>query len=72
MHLQGYRFFADDEDAFGLEDMLQAMMMLRAGSAYVPAKPWQHGIGNKLVSTVDALSKDAQSHLSQMQNVAFH
>lgn len=24
MHQKGYRFFADDEDVYGLEDMLQA------------------------------------------------
>ena len=38
---QGWRFFADDEDEFGLEDVLQALCFLDAGSAWVPAKPWR-------------------------------
>lgn len=63
MHLKGYRFFVDDEDIFGLEDILQANMLLKTGSAYVPAKPWQKGTQNKVVNELSMLTEDAKSHL---------
>ena len=66
MHLKGYRFFADDEDHYSLEDILQANMLLKTGSAYTPAKPWQHGVANKFVDRSDMLSKAAQQHFAQM------
>ncbi len=66
MHLQGYRFFADDEDNFGLEDMLQALMFMKTDSAYVPAKPWQPGAQNTTVTQANSLSKEAQNHLANM------
>ncbi|DBA99584.1 hypothetical protein WJX82_005130 [Trebouxia sp. C0006] len=66
MHLKGYRFFADDEDTFGLENILQALMFMKTGSTPVPAKPWQQGIQSKVVSQANLLSKEAQSHLAQM------
>lgn len=40
MHDKGWRFFADDEDLYGLEELLQALCFLEAGRAFVPAKPW--------------------------------
>jgi hypothetical protein len=43
MHDRGFRFFADDEDDFNLEEVLQALCFAEAGEAYVPAKPWRHG-----------------------------
>ncbi len=66
MRLKGYRFFADDEDTFGLEDILQALMFMKTGSTPVPAKPWQQGIQSKVVTQANLLSKEAQSHLAQM------
>ncbi|KAK9810351.1 hypothetical protein WJX72_009272 [[Myrmecia] bisecta] len=50
---KGYRFFADDEDELGLEDVLQALCFLETGETYVPAKPWQHGLGPKRVREED-------------------
>lgn len=41
MHDKGWRFFADDEDVYGLEELLQALCFLEAGRAFVPAKPWR-------------------------------
>ena len=38
---QGWRFFADDEDEFGLEDVLQALCFVETGSAFCPPKPWE-------------------------------
>ena len=66
MHLQGYRFFADDEDNFGLEDMLQALMFMKTDSAFVPSKPWQQGAENTIVTQANLLSKEAQNHLANM------
>lgn len=66
MHLQGYRFFADDEDNFGLEDMLQALMFMKTDSAFVPSKPWQPGAQNAIVTDASLLSKEAQNHLANM------
>ena len=64
--LKGYRFFADDEDQFGLEDILQAVMFMKSGTAFVPAKPWQHGVTSKTIQRIQDMSKEAQAHLSQM------
>lgn len=70
MHLKGYRFFADDEDTFGLEDILQALVFMKTGSTTVPAKPWQQGTQSKDVTQANLLSKEAQSHLAQMRKSA--
>ena len=66
--LKGYRFFADDEDHFGLEDILQAVMFMKSSQAFVPAKPWQLGLMSKTVHAVEDLSDEAQSHLRQMMS----
>lgn len=67
--LKGYRFFADDEDQFGLEDILQAVMFMKSSTAFVPAKPWQHGVMGKTIQAIQDMSKEAQTHLSQMVSV---
>ena len=67
MHRKGYRLFSDDEDVFGLEDVLQAALFLHAGSAFVPAKPWEHDTSSKVVTDQKLLSKEVQQHLAQMQ-----
>jgi hypothetical protein len=43
MQLKGFRFFADDEDEYGLEDVLCALCFAEEGKARVAAKPWVHG-----------------------------
>ena len=40
---RGWRFFADDEDEFELEAVLQALCFAQAGRAFVPPKPWALG-----------------------------
>ena len=65
-HSKGYRFFADDEDQFGLEDILQAVMFMKSRTAFVPAKPWQHGVTSKTIRVLEDMSKEAQNHFSQM------
>lgn len=68
MQLKGFRFFADDEDHFGLEDILQAVAFMHSSQTFVPAKPWQHGRANAIVATREELSKEAQGHLSQIES----
>lgn len=67
MGRKGLRFFADDEDSFGLEDILQAALFVHTGSTLVPPKPWQQGICNKRVSSQQLLSKEVQQHVTHMQ-----
>ena len=37
----GFRFFADDEDMFDVEDVLQAMCFAEEGETFAPPKPWR-------------------------------
>ena len=67
MQRKGYRFFTDDEDSFGLEDMLQAALFLHEKRTFVPAKPWEHSSSNKIVCEAKLLSRTVQQHLNQMQ-----
>ena len=67
MHRKGYRFFTDDEDAFGLEDVLQAAAFMYTGSTFVPAKPWHQGSHSKVVSSQPLLGTEVQQLLTQMQ-----
>ena len=43
MHKKGFRFFEDDEDEYGLEDLLAALCFLERGETWVPAKAWETG-----------------------------
>ena len=63
---RGFRFFADDEDEFGLEDMLQALCFRAAGRTWVPVKPWEQGVAGKWVRDAQHLSPAAQQHLQQL------
>lgn len=66
---QGYRFFADDEDEFGLEDVLQALCFLESGVTYVPPKPWhrdQSALGI-WVNTASALPPGPRSLLKRLK-----
>ncbi|GAX76439.1 hypothetical protein CEUSTIGMA_g3884.t1 [Chlamydomonas eustigma] len=38
---KGWSFFVEDEDEFGLEDMLQAMVFRNLGGAFIAPKPWK-------------------------------
>jgi len=67
--LKGMRFFADDEDEFGLEDILEAAVFLECGSVRVPHKPWEvvkgrggRNAGYDLVRHFEGLSKRARAH----------
>ena len=67
MQRTGCRFFVDDEDSFGLEDLLQAAVFLHEGRTFVPAKAWQHEACDKIVSNAKQLNEEVQQHLAQMQ-----
>ena len=66
MMQKGVRFFREDEDDFGLEDILQALCFLETGAAFVPSKPWQHGMEAKIVQDVASLSQEVQDHLERL------
>ncbi len=64
---KGYRFFVDDEDAFQLEGLLQALCFLEVGSAFVPGKPWERQSGGaRRVSDVALLPEDAKEVLASL------
>jgi hypothetical protein len=42
---QGYAFFADDEDEFGLASLLQAMIFHETGSTAARPQPWEMAAG---------------------------
>ena len=63
---KGWRFFREDEDEFGLEDILQALTFLETGSTFVPPKPWHHGSEAKVVEDVNDLSEQVQGHLERL------
>jgi hypothetical protein len=62
---KGYRFFVDDEDEFGLEDILQALCFLETGETYVPPKPWEQQLKGKRVRDVSLLSETARKQLEK-------
>jgi hypothetical protein len=42
---QGYAFFADDEDEFGLASLLQALLFHETGSTVERLQPWELAVG---------------------------
>ena len=66
MMQKGMRFFREDEDEFGLEDILQALCFLETGCTYVPPKPWHHGSEAKVTEDVASLSQEVQNHLERL------
>ena len=63
---RGYRFFADDEDAFELEEVLQALCFAQAGRAFVPPKPWAAGEEARWASHPAALPPAARALLQRL------
>ena len=63
---RGYRFFADDEDSFGLEDLLIALCFAAEGRAYVPPKPWARGEQPRWATAPHALPAAAQALLQKL------
>lgn len=64
---KGRRFFLEDEDEYGLEDLVQAAMFARTGNAYVPAKPWTAGTEGRTAKKAHELSLGAQTLLRLFQ-----
>ena len=67
---KGFRYFADDEDEFELEQMLQALCFREAGCTWVPSKPWEHGTAGRWVHEAEHLPDATQQHLKQLQKGA--
>ena len=51
----GVRFFACDEDEFGLEDVLAGAVLHAGGRAVLHAKPWVAGSVDAIVTSPSAL-----------------
>ncbi|KAL4457675.1 hypothetical protein ABPG75_012540 [Micractinium tetrahymenae] len=64
---KGWRFFADDEDLYRLEDTLQALCFLEQGRTFVPAKPWANGEESKWVSEELLLPPAVREHVARLR-----
>ena len=67
MQKRGYRFFADDEDLYALEDLLQALCFLEAGRTWVPPKPWEAGSSGAHISELVLLPAAVQKLLQNLK-----
>lgn len=66
---KGLRFFEDDEDRFGLEDPLAALVFLETGIVDVPTKPWESGTAGPVrVSRRDSLPQEVRGHLERLES----
>jgi hypothetical protein len=64
--LKGFRFFADDEDAHGLEAVLQALCFAAAGEAHVPPPPWEAGAEPRRARAAGELPPEARALLERL------
>lgn len=64
---KGVRFFLEDEDEFGMEDVAQAVSLKHWGWAYVPIKPWALDQGGHFVTRASDLSSAAQKTLKGLE-----
>ena len=71
---RGQRFFEDDSDPLGLEDVLQALCFAREGRAWVPPKPYEaYGPERALphwARSPEQLSEMARKQLAMLQKAA--
>ena len=71
---RGARFFEDDADPLGLEDVLQALCFAREGRAWVPPKPWEaYGQARAMphwARTPEQLSEGARKQLDMLRKAA--
>ncbi|PSC71468.1 heat shock [Micractinium conductrix] len=67
MHRKGFRFFADDEDTYSLEDILQAVCFLEEGRTYVPPKPWSQGEEGYWADQLVLLPAAAQQFVARLR-----
>lgn len=72
MTQRGFRFFADDEDEFGLEEVLQALCFFETGATYVSPKPWTAEEEPRWAREEGALPLDAQTMLHRLQELKLH
>lgn len=62
----GYRFFVEDEDEYGLEDLLQALCFAEQGTTYAPAKPWEPQSISKWINSAALLSGGVRSIMKNL------
>ena len=63
---KGVRFFIEDEDEFGLEDVLQALCFLDSSETYVPPKPWIKDAEPKVIREFALLSPRVKELVEKM------
>ena len=66
---KGYRFFADDEDMYNLEEILQAVCFAETGVAFVPTKPWRNGEEPRWAKEEFGLPSGARMLLQKMREL---
>ncbi|GMH39071.1 hypothetical protein BSKO_06969 [Bryopsis sp. KO-2023] len=64
---KGFRFLLDDEDEFGLEDILQAACMKYMSWTQVPSKPWNHSDATRRANKPSQMSSEAQAMFLTME-----
>lgn len=64
---KGVRFFLEDEDEFGLEDVAQAVSVKHWGWTYLPIKPWALDQGGHFVTKTCDLPPSAQRILEGLE-----
>ena len=68
----GARFFEDDADPFGLEDVLQALCFADEGETFMPPKPHRHYAPPheqpRTARREDQLSEEARRHLALIRD----
>ena len=68
MHLKGYRLFVEDEDEFGLEDILSGLVYAECGAAYIAPKPWGHEEQPRWARSMADLPDDARIFVEKMMS----
>eukprot|EP00210_Caulerpa_lentillifera_P003176 g3035.t1 len=62
-NLPGTRFFRDDEDEFGLESLLEAIVFKRHGRCFVSSKPWLKNSTSFWATSKHELPEETQKKL---------
>lgn len=65
-NLPGMRFFRDDNDEFGLEALLEAVIFKHCGHCFVPSKPWLQDSTSFRATSTRELSDESQQRLKEL------
>jgi HSP20 family molecular chaperone IbpA len=70
MTMKGWRLFVEDEDEFGLENVLMGMCFGAAGMSFVPAKPWRPQEQTRWAKRVEDLPDEARSFVQALKSIS--